>query len=268
MSQDARQKARIFFHRGDLRQALRWYREAEIVDLANADDLGLAETLGNLGNVLAMTGATDEAESCYRELLPLQRRRGDLVAVAQTLVNLGNLQKDADRLTPARAYYLEALALAQEARDFRTLGILHSNLGLLDAAEGQGEPAVAEFRQALDYHRRVGDEEGLAVPYSQLGKTFLDLGRLVDAERCLSNASEHSSSWGTNRAKRRCFASGPKPTSGGRTCCRPFDAWSGSSRSELDIGCQVRSGIGAGSRSWLPLSRLAREETLPSPPTS
>jgi hypothetical protein len=37
----------------------------------------------------------------------------------------------------------------------------------------------------------VGNEEGLAVTYSQLGKTFLDCGRWLEAERCLNNASEH-----------------------------------------------------------------------------
>jgi len=47
------------------------------------------------------------------------------------------------------------------------------------------------FTQALDSHRVVGNEEGLAGTYSQLGKTFLDSGHTVEAERCFNNASEH-----------------------------------------------------------------------------
>ncbi|MGQ0809737.1 MAG: tetratricopeptide repeat protein [Nitrospiraceae bacterium] len=75
--------------------------------------------------------------------------------------------------------------------DHRALGVLHNNLALQEAREEQWEQAIESFKRALDYHRTVGNEEGLAVTYSQLGKAFQDCGRLLDAERCLNNASEH-----------------------------------------------------------------------------
>ncbi|HRC44383.1 MAG TPA: hypothetical protein PLT27_10045, partial [Nitrospira sp.] len=53
------------------------------------------------------------------------------------------------------------------------------------------DESVRLFTQALDSHRVVGNEEGLAGTYSQLGKTFLDSGHTVEAERCFNNASEH-----------------------------------------------------------------------------
>ena len=191
MSQEARQRGSIYLHRGDLAQALEWYRQAEESDRAHHDLAGLTETLGNLGNVLAMSGAYDEAGRCYRELLAIQRERQDQVAIAQTLINLGNIQKEIHQGEAARAYYLEALAMIEPMNELRVLGALHANLGLLEAIEGHEQAAIPHFHRALECHRTVGDEDGLATTYSQLGKTFLDLHQWLNAERCFNNASEH-----------------------------------------------------------------------------
>jgi tetratricopeptide (TPR) repeat protein len=71
------------------------------------------------------------------------------------------------------------------------LGILYNNIALQDAREEQWDHADTSFRLALDHHRVVGNEEGLAVTYSQMGKSYLQRGNLIGAERCLNNASEH-----------------------------------------------------------------------------
>src|SRR5512145_2690944 len=109
MHSQAAQKARIFLHRGDLDQARHWYEQAVQAARSAEDGAALADSLGNLGNVYALCGRSEEADSCYRELLVIQRERQDQLAIGQTLVNLGNLQKDAGRFGPARAHYMEAL---------------------------------------------------------------------------------------------------------------------------------------------------------------
>jgi tetratricopeptide (TPR) repeat protein len=204
MSEDAKHKGRIFLHRGDLVQARFWYEKAVKLD-REAGTSSLTESIGNLGNVCAMTGDYAEAERCYREVLAIQRKRQrdqqDLAAIGQTLVNLGNLQAEAGRPQQARPYYLEALDLLKPLQDSRSLGVLYSNLALQDAAEGRTDDAIAQFKQALEAHRSVGDEEGLAVTYSQLGKTFLVAGQLRQAEKCLNNASEHFVKLGNSAAE-------------------------------------------------------------------
>ena len=124
-------------------------------------------------------------------MLAIQRSEQDPHAIAHTLVNLGNLYIGAGRPEKARPYYLEALDLLKPLNDHRALGILYHNLAMEEGRQQHWEEAVQWFRQALDSHRVVGNEEGLAGTYSQLGKTFLDSGRPVEAERCFNNASEH-----------------------------------------------------------------------------
>lgn len=125
MAEADKQRPRIFLHRGQLDQAKACYEHAVQDDRAGQDESALSDSLGNLGNVCAMSGDFDGAELCYREVLVIQRRQQNLSAVGQTLVNLGNVQMDADRPDRARPYYLEARDLLEPPQDHRALGLLY-----------------------------------------------------------------------------------------------------------------------------------------------
>ena len=143
MADDDKHRARIFLHRGQLEQAKAAYEQAVVDDRLANDDRALSDSLGNLGNVCALSGDLDRAEACYREVLAIQRTERNQHAVAHTLVNLGNLHIGADHPEKARPYYLEALDLLRDLHDDRALGILHNNLALEEARRIQWDEAVA-----------------------------------------------------------------------------------------------------------------------------
>ncbi|MFO0730498.1 MAG: tetratricopeptide repeat protein [Nitrospiraceae bacterium] len=66
------------------------------------------------------------------------------------------------------------------------------NLAMEEARQQRWDDAVRLFQQALDSHRVVGSEDSLAATFTQLGKTLLDCGRSVEAERCFNNASRNN----------------------------------------------------------------------------
>ena len=191
MSDDSKHRARIFLHRGQLAQAKAAYEQAVADDRLSTNQGALSDSLGNLGNVCALSGDLDQAEACYREVLTIQRTERNQQAIAHTLVNLGNLYVGAGTPEKARPYYLEALDLLTPLNDHRALGILYHNLGMEEARRSEWEAATSYFTRALDAHRIVGNEEGLALTYSQMGKACLDAGDLRPAEKCCNNASEH-----------------------------------------------------------------------------
>ena len=138
MSDDDKHRARIFLHRGQLAQA-RAACEQAVADDRLADNPGaLSASLGNLGNVCALSGDLEQAETCYREVLTIQRTEQNPQAIAHTLVNLGNLHIGAGRPEKARPYYLEALDLLTPLNDDRALGILYHNLGMEEARQSHG----------------------------------------------------------------------------------------------------------------------------------
>ncbi|MFO0707726.1 MAG: tetratricopeptide repeat protein [Nitrospira sp.] len=102
MSEDDKHRARIFLHRGQLTQAKAAYEQAVADDRATGHRRELSASLGNLGNVCALSGDLDKAEACYREVLDIQRTEQDRQAIAHTLVNLGNLHIGAGRPEKAR----------------------------------------------------------------------------------------------------------------------------------------------------------------------
>ena len=90
MSDDDKQRARIFLHRAQLAQARTAYEQAVADDRLANDSPALSDSLGNLGNVCALLGDLEQAEACYREVLTIQRTERNQHAIAHTLVNLGN----------------------------------------------------------------------------------------------------------------------------------------------------------------------------------
>ncbi|MCK6500771.1 MAG: tetratricopeptide repeat protein, partial [Nitrospira sp.] len=108
MAENDKHRARIFLHRGDLRQARAAWEAAVADDRLANNQRELSNSLGNLGNTCALAGDFDRAEACYKEVLAIQRVEQNPHAIAHTLVNLGNLHVGADRPDKARPYYLEA----------------------------------------------------------------------------------------------------------------------------------------------------------------
>ena len=90
MAENDKHRARIFLHRGQLAQAKAAYEQAVTDDRLGDNPRELSASLGNLGNVCALSGDFERAEACYREVLAILRTERNQQAVAHTLVNLGH----------------------------------------------------------------------------------------------------------------------------------------------------------------------------------
>lgn len=177
-----------YFQRGQYTDALACYLKALEFGRRGGNDWELAVTLGNLANVLACTGRTEEARAHYREVLSLQRDLQDRPGLAATLVNLGNLEADAGRLDRAEAYYLEALDLLPEAASDDLVAVLMSNLGLVRREKGDWEGAFRRFEEALERARHGQDQAIMAQVYNHLARTYLMTKRYEEGLSCALSA--------------------------------------------------------------------------------
>ncbi len=66
-----------YFGRGRYAEAFSCYQKALEYDRKAADTAELIATLGNLGNICAVSGQREQADTYYREVLSLQKRLGD-----------------------------------------------------------------------------------------------------------------------------------------------------------------------------------------------
>ena len=133
------------FARGFYTDAYLCYVQALECDRASGDRRSLVMTLGNLGNICAVSGRGEHAQVYYQEVLELQKILGDERGIGTTLANLGNLRADAGVWDRARAYYLEALDIMRRSRDEPAMAVLYSDLGFVARETGQYDAAMVKW---------------------------------------------------------------------------------------------------------------------------
>src|SRR5437667_50178 len=137
-----------YFGRGLYTGAYDYYQQALACDRQSGDRRALVATLGNLGNVCAVSGRREQAQQYYQEVLELQKVLGDERGIGTTLANLGNLRTDAGEWGRAQAYYLEALDLLERVvaidRKYH-LAKLEENTRRLEALRERVAPHPSRF---------------------------------------------------------------------------------------------------------------------------
>ena len=172
------------FSRGFYTEAYKCYAKALETDRKSGDQRALVSTLGNLGNICAVSGQREQANAYYQEVLELQKLLGDDRGFSLTLVNLGNLHVDAAEWERGRAYYLEALDMIDLFKDDAAKAVLLSDLGLVAKETLQYDQAMDYYSQSINLMKRVGNDSGQADVFKMMARMYLAWDRINDAIAC------------------------------------------------------------------------------------
>lgn len=183
-SEQLNRQGNDYFARGFYTEAYICYARALDCDRTSGDRRALVATLGNLGNICAVSGRREQAQRYYQEVLELQKIVGDDGGIGTTLANLGNLRADAGEWERARAYYLEALDLMDASQDELGKAVLFSDLGLVARETGHYDEALRYYEQSLLLMRRLGNYGGISDAFRMIARTYLLLQRFEDATAC------------------------------------------------------------------------------------
>lgn len=177
------------FSRGFYTEAFNCYTRALETDRESGDPRALVATLGNLGNICAVSGQREKAKTFYHEVLELQKTLGDHRGISTTLGNLGNLHVDAGEWERGRAFYLEALDMMHQCGgEDGARAVLLSDLGLVAKETEHFPEAQAYYEQSLVLMRRVDNAPGQADVFRMLARLFLAWKRPDDALACLQTS--------------------------------------------------------------------------------
>ena len=135
-------------------------------------DLAVAER--DAGNVTASRALLDDTISRFREL-------GDDLGAAQALGQLGNLLSGMGEPEPARELHEESLAVREAADDARGVGLSLLAIAAAAARAAEPERAWTSATRALNIFDRTDDGPGRASAVMQLGYLAADAGRLQEA---------------------------------------------------------------------------------------
>ncbi len=178
------QQGNAHFSRGFYTEAYQCYARALEADRKSGDPRTLAATLGNLGNICAVSGKRQQAQEHYQEVLELQKTIGDNRGISATLANLGNLHVDAGEWERGRAYYLEALDGMELFQDDAAKAVLLSDLGLVAKETRHFVQARDYYSESIPLMQRVGNHAGQADVFKMMARMYVAWERYDDAIAC------------------------------------------------------------------------------------
>ncbi|HTM19174.1 MAG TPA: tetratricopeptide repeat protein, partial [Kofleriaceae bacterium] len=220
---DRHRAARCYLTGADKARAR--YANEEAVDLytrglgliEDADALARMEALHNLGDVLDLTGRSEEALARFGEMLRLawmfdqrgkggaahsrigriHRRRGDYDramdhlreaqalfekasdrrGIAGALDDIGKVHWLRGAYGQALEFHRQALAIRRALGERRSIALSLANIGRVHHDSGAFKAAIAQFREALDLRRDIGDMRGVVASLCDLGGVHSEDGQ-------------------------------------------------------------------------------------------
>jgi DNA-binding CsgD family transcriptional regulator/tetratricopeptide (TPR) repeat protein len=121
------------------------------------DELGVAEVLGNLGNVALDTGNFDQAESLLVKSLPLYESNGKFFWVGETFIHLGHTVRARGEHARSIGYHQEAVAIMRQLPGKNKLSDALVYLGWAEVVGGDLARARLAYAEGLALAQADGD---------------------------------------------------------------------------------------------------------------
>jgi tetratricopeptide (TPR) repeat protein len=139
-------------------EAEKAYRDSVDIGEAIGNQFHVAQTLHSLANMLARQDRFEEAEKAYRDSIEIDGKLGNQFGVAQTLHSLANMLARQDRFEEAERAYRDSLELSNQFGEAQTL---HSLANML-ARQGRSEEAEKAYRDSIDIGEKLRNDNHLA----------------------------------------------------------------------------------------------------------
>jgi predicted ATPase len=151
------------------------------------DDGGIAQSLNNLGWVAIFEGQYSDAEGLLAECLAIRRRLGDRRNIAFVLTSLAWASGLMGKMDTADAMLDECLSIFREIGEQQLYAFaLRVRSEMLLAADDKIGALDLLQRESVPIFRNIGDRWGLQFALGVEADALLDLGRIVEAEKVIS----------------------------------------------------------------------------------
>ena len=126
---------------------------------------GLADARNLRGVIHLNLGQLQDARDLFEELLILQQQLNNQVGLARTLINVGEIDRTLDQIDQMETYNRRALEISQEAEYMRGITVATVNLGDVALRKGDTKLALQHYEAALKLAEGAGMKQILALAY-------------------------------------------------------------------------------------------------------
>ncbi|MFX1482487.1 MAG: tetratricopeptide repeat protein [Promethearchaeota archaeon] len=137
-------------------------------------------------------GQLQEARDQFEELFVIQQQLNDQVGLAKTLINVGEIDRALDQIEQMETYNRRALEISQEAEYMRGIAVATVNLGDVAVRKGDIEEAIKLYNEGLSIAEGAGMKSTLALTLFQTGDAYFLLQKYDQAISCYERAKEVS----------------------------------------------------------------------------
>jgi len=178
---DIAKKGNSLYQRGQWKEALKNWTEAQKIYEELGDAAGEAISLNNIGLVYDKLSQYKEALDYYRKSLEIDRRIGYAKGEAKCLLNIGNVYSSLGQYKEALDYHRQSLEISRRIGDVAGESDCLNNIGIVYKSLGQYKEALDYYKQSLEIKRRIGYAAGEASSLNNIGIAYYSLGQYKEA---------------------------------------------------------------------------------------
>ena len=137
------------------------------------DEPGIAESLYNLGYLVALEGDRPQATRLYEECLTMFSKLGDESMAAYAEMSIGMVHSLDRNFEAARPFVERSLQFFRRSGDgfglYNTVGMMAE----IQAGTGLYDEAISSAREALEVAVKIGDLAGIGIVFEYMTVPFL-----------------------------------------------------------------------------------------------
>jgi tetratricopeptide (TPR) repeat protein len=156
---------------------------------------GVAKARNLRGVMYIDLGQMQEARDQFEEALVIQQQLNNQIGLVNTLINVGEVDRALGQLDQMETYNLRALELSQEAEYVKGMVIAEVNLGDVRLRKGAIDKAIESYHQVSEISKGAGLSEIHVISYFQAGDAYFMKQKLDDALRMYEDALEVSTGY-------------------------------------------------------------------------
>jgi serine phosphatase RsbU (regulator of sigma subunit) len=142
----------------------------------------------NIGLIYAEIKEYRTALSYYFKAVKINSASKEKSRLAINYNNIATCYQKLNQFSSAQIYLHKSLVLRQEVNDTIGMAMAYHNIGINHQLTNDKDSAVFFFNKSLNYLSKMSENIGHAYNYLELGNTFLQQGKLPEAERYLLNS--------------------------------------------------------------------------------
>lgn len=133
---------------------------------------GVADARNLRGVIHLNLGQLQEARDQFEELLIIQQQLNNQIGLARTLINVGEIDRVLDQIDQMEIYNRRALEISQEAEFMRGITIATVNLGDVALRKGDPQLALQHYEAAIKLAEGAGMKQTLALIHFVTGDAY------------------------------------------------------------------------------------------------